>query len=134
VLSSDSSLNSGAADMSTAVTKFKSEGVTTLIPYMDFLSMIGFTNNAASEGYFPEILINGGAALDNNAVSATENQAVWSHAFGFTTQGLERRLEDTDCYRAYRSIDPSSEPSFAFCTFTYDSLYQLMTGMQQAGP
>src|SRR5438309_5197420 len=58
----------------------------------------------------------------------------WQHAFGVTALEMERPNNNTDCFRAYHSIDPGNDPNYVFCTYVYGSLFFLMSGIQQAGP
>ena len=124
----------GEASLGTAVARFKADGVTTIIPAVDYISSATFTNSANSSSWFPEWLTFGGGALDRNQLAQLQNQTEWAHAFGLTALDMERPNNNTDCYRAYHSVDPNNDPNFAFCTYVYPSLYGLISGIQLAGP
>jgi hypothetical protein len=47
---------------------------------------------------------------------------------------LPRRFEDSDCYRAYKSVDPAGVPDSNFCTLLWISIEHIINGIQQAGP
>jgi len=134
IVYSDLDTQSGEASLGQAVTKFKSDGVTSVLIDVDYISSAVFTNDSANEDWFPEFLDNGGGALDRNQLASLQNQTEWAHAFGITPGAMERPLEDTDCYRSYQSVDPANTPAFVFCDYDYDSLYMLMTAIQDAGP
>jgi len=134
IVYSDLDNSNGEASLAQAVTKFKQDGVTTVIPGVDYISSAVFTNQAANQAWFPEILVTDGGDLGRNQLASLQNQTEWAHAFGITDLDMERPLEDTDCYRAYQSVDPANSPAFVFCDYLYDSLYMLMTGIQNAGP
>ena len=134
IVYSDLDNQTGETSLAEAVTKFKEAGVTTVIPGVDYISSAVFTNAAAQDNWYPEFFVTGGGDLDRNQLGSLQNQTEWDHAFGFTDQEMERPLEDTDCYRAYQSVDPANTPAFEFCDYLYDSLYMLMTGIEDAGP
>ena len=124
----------GQARLAAAVAHFKTNGVTTIIPGMDWVSAALFTNAAEQGAWFPEWFTDGGGALDRNQLAQLQNQDEWQHAFGVTALDMERRNDSTDCYRAYKSVDPSNTPNYVFCTYVYASLFALVSGIQQAGP
>ena len=42
--------------------------------------------------------------------------------------------QDTDCYRAYKSIDPTTNPDVNFCRLHWIDLEHIANGIQEAGP
>src|SRR5204862_3343100 len=109
-------------------------GVTTVLPWMDAVTMIALTHQAESNGYFPEWIANGAGANTFNAVAELMNQHEWAHAFGLTPFEAERPNDFHDCYRAYRSIDPGGTPNYTICKGLFYHLLQLVNGIQMAGP
>ena len=130
----DTSDASGQAGLATALTRFKSEGITTVIPAMDAISQIALTNTASGNAYSPEWIVNGAGANTANAIAQLMNQQEWANAFGITPFEAERKDEYHDCYRAYRSIDPDSTPNYTVCKALFPSYLQIANAIQNAGP
>ena len=126
--------SNGEAALAQAATKFKADGVTTVIPDTDFLSADVFTSAAASNDWFPEWLVNGGGGEDRNGIAQGNNQQEWAHAFGYSIEEMERPVESSDCYRSYQMIDPSNTPDYNFCAYDYTTLYMAIAALQLAGP
>lgn len=126
--------NEGTAGVGSAIAKFITSGVTTILPWMDTVTMIAMTHQADSNGYFPEWIANGAGANTFNAIGQLMNQNQWAHAFGLTPFEAERPNDFHDCYRAYRSIDPGGTPNYTICKGLFYHLLQLANGIQMAGP
>ena len=130
----DTSSTEGQAALATVISRFKAEGVTTVIPGMDAISQITLTTAAESNAYFPEWIVSGAGANTANAIAQLMNQHQWAAAFGLTPFEAERRDELHDCWRAYRSIDPNNEPNYTVCKALFPSYLQLANAIQLAGP
>ncbi len=124
----------GQANLSTAMTRFRADGVTTIIPLNDYLTNAVATNAADGNGYAPEWFTVGYGAVDRNRLARVQNQKQWARAFGLTSLDMQLPLAETDCYRAYHSIDPAAEPNSTICEFAFPSLHMMVAGIQQAGP
>ena len=124
----------GTAGVGTAIARFASERVTTVLPYMDGTTQIALTNQAEANGYFPEWHVNGAGANTFNGIGQVMNQREWAHAFGLTPFESERPNDLHDCWRAYRSIDPANNPNYTVCKGLFFHLLQLVNGIQLAGP
>ncbi len=124
----------GQSEVTTAVTRMRSDGVTTIIQMNDFLSNSIATNVAQGIGYLPEWFTVGFGLTDRNNIARLQNQAQWAHSFGITALDAERPREQTDCYSAYRQVDTSTEPSAATCSYLFPVLQQMVAGIQEAGP
>lgn len=124
----------GTASLATTIGRFITEGVTTVVPYMDAVSQIALTNVAEGNAYFPEWVATGAGANTANAIGQLMNQREWKHAFGIQPYEAERANDFHDCYRAYRSIDPAGTPNYTVCKALYYSYLQMMNGIQLAGP
>jgi hypothetical protein len=124
----------GQAGLATVVSRFKIEGVTSVIPNMDAVSQVAMTNIATSNGYFPEWITTGAGANTANAIGQLMDQRQWAHAFGIQPYEAERANDLHDCYRAYRTIDPAGTPNYTGCKAFFYSYLQLMNGIQAAGP
>jgi hypothetical protein len=124
----------GTAGLATAMSRFITNNVTTVVPAMDAISQIALTNVAESNGYFPEWIANGSGANTFNSIGQLMNQRQWAHAFGIQPIEAERANDLHDCYRAYRSIDPAGTPNYTVCKALYYSYLQMTNAIQLAGP
>ena len=124
----------GQNRLSQAAVRMKAEGVTTVVLFNDFTTNIAVSNSADRAGYYPEWLTNGFGAIDRNQLARLQNANQWRHAFGFTGLDMERPNEATDCWKAYKVIDPANTPNAAICTYVWPSLLQIVGGVQLAGP
>ncbi|GAC1593724.1 MAG: hypothetical protein NVS3B21_15040 [Acidimicrobiales bacterium] len=76
---------SKAGEQSTSmIAKMKSAGVTTVIPAVDPLYPIFFTQEATKQNYFPEWFDTGTALTDTTFFGRTYDKAQWQHAFGIS--------------------------------------------------
>ena len=124
----------GATALAQVITKMQVRGITTIIPFNDWITNIGLTGAADQAKYYPEWFINGFGAIDRNGLARLQNTNEWRHAFGFTSLEMERRTSNTECFRAYKSIEPTSEPEADICAYVYPSMASIAAGIQQAGP
>lgn len=127
-------LGSDQQGYATAIARMRAAGVNNAIIVADFVSAAAITNIADSQGYSPEWFMPGTGALDFNQLGHLMNQNQWAHAFGFATTEMTRPFEQTDCYRAFKSIEPDTEPHYATCQYLFQSMHMLMAGIQNAGP
>ncbi len=124
----------GQSNLYTAMAKFRTEGVTTIVPLNDYLTNVLATNIAEGNTYLPEWFTVGYGAIDRNSLARLQNQEQWTRAFGLTALDMQLPFAETDCYRAYRSIDPAGEPREPICEFVYPGLQMTVAAIQQAGP
>jgi hypothetical protein len=78
---------------SSAIAKFKSAGVTTVMFSADPISPRDFTREATAQGYYPEWVHIGSVLADTNIFARTYDQEQWANAFGITT--LAARVDPT---------------------------------------
>ncbi len=71
-----------------AIAKFKSAGVTSILFSSDPIGMRDFTREATAQGYFPEWVHIGSILADTTAFARTYDQEQWANAFGITTLGV----------------------------------------------
>ena len=126
----------GQATLATVAVKFRNEGVTTVIagPASDSISFSQFTNAAASQNYYPEWYVCDCGDLDWNSAGRLLNQNEWAHAFGVSGFSPELPNANTECYRAYHTIDPAHDPDYTNCHSQWVDLMMIMSGIQMAGP
>lgn len=123
----------GQAQISTAITKLKAAGVTTVLYAGEIFTMGAFSNAAESHGYHPEWFLPGFGLTDDNLFARTTNQAQWRHAFGISALEVPRPPEAQDWYRAYKEIDPAGTPH-ALGEDNFYEFLQIANGVQGAGP
>ena len=124
----------GTAGYASAVTQLRAANVSTIVCFCDYFFAPGFMSGASSQSYFPEWFVPGIGNLDQNAKAKSYPPEQWSHAFGFSYQELPRPDPETDWYRAYRQIDPSSSPNRDVGENQFLTLAAVVAGIQMAGP
>lgn len=123
-----------ADEVATAIAKLKVEGVTTVVLDMDFGDYV-LTLNAASAGnYYPEWLIFSPYGMDINIIGNLLPADQMPQVFGLSGWEWPRPNEQTECFRAYRIIDPGAAPDAATCGDLFPFIIQIMNGVQGAGP
>src|SRR5207244_3315277 len=121
----------GQSDTATAITKLRAAGVTTVIPVADFVNTSLLTQAADAQDYGPGWFVAGASSLDDNAIAHTMNQHQWAHAFGFSATEMTRPYDQSDCYRASKSVEPDGgPPDFIMCTYEWPALQQFFNGLQ----
>jgi hypothetical protein len=125
--------NSEPAATAAAVARFRSEGVTTVLLNTGNANSIELMA-AAGPSYTPEWVVMGNQGLDLN-VSAQllpPDQAL--HVFGISGWELPHKPAETECARAYHSIDPDNDPNDTTCLVFWHPMNMLLAGIQLAGP
>lgn len=120
----------------TAVLKFKSENVTTLINACDTLSTRFLTEAADRQGWGPEWFIIGVATQDTDgAARSFANRIVDGHLFGMSQLGATKLIEGKagEAYRSWKTAFPKEEPPAGFGAVYYRVLALHMM-LQAAGP
>jgi hypothetical protein len=124
----------GESQLASAAAQMKQNGDTTITPGVDWVSLATLTNAAANIAYFPEWYIGDGGGLSRNQLGQLQNQAEWQGAFGLTAEEPERPENQSECWRAYHSIDPANNPNDVICRYQWHEIIQYIAGIQQAGP
>jgi hypothetical protein len=90
--------------------------------------------SADTNAYFPEwVLLNSnGADFNNSARVFSPTQS--AHMFGMSGWEMPRPFADTDCYKAYKAIDPANTPDQTACALLYPSLEHVLNGISLSGP
>lgn len=117
-----------------AMAKFQQDGITTILWPAGFETK--FSQAAQQEGYYPEWILGDDALQAANSDAQFQNQQEWAHAWIMTSQTYYPVLQDQICYREYRTVDQtSSDENVAnYACPLYNSIRQLFTGIQVAGP
>jgi hypothetical protein len=119
---------------STAVLKMINAGVTTVLMWSDTVPWNVVMSNAQAAGYFPEWVAINSNGLDFNTSGSTEPPLEMAHLFGMSGWEMPRPFSSTDCYKAYKAMDPANAPDATSCALIYVSLEHVMNGIQLAGP
>ena len=124
-----------ASEWSTVVTRFKADGITTIVMGIDYVFGGQMANQASAQGYYPEWHVCGCFAWDTNiAMHYFVNSAQWRNAFGITAREVPMPLPETDWYRAYRAVENNGEPDSTVGMVVFNALVNLANGIQMAGP
>jgi hypothetical protein len=124
-----------AQTWSSIVTRFKLDGITTILFTIDYVFGGQIANAATAQNYYPEWIVCGCFAWDTNiAMHFFVNSGQWRNAFGITAREVPRVPEETDWYRAYRSVESNGEPDPTVGGLLFHSLVHLANGFQMAGP
>ncbi len=129
-------LNGGndSAGASAAVAQMQASGVTTVVVTTNVFNILYLMVAADSVGWQPEWIIINAYGLDFNTVGTLlpANQA--SHMFGLSAWEVPRRFEETECYQAYKEIDPDNEPDSTSCGLFWHPMVLIFDAIQEAGP
>lgn len=124
-------------DVTAMITKFKSEGCTTLVPLVDPIMPILITREATNQQYFPEWFIVGTGLSDTTTIARFYDQQQWSHAFGISPLWVTWDVvENSAGYNEYHHMRPDDDKGDEGVLINvYRSLFQsLWTGIHMAGP
>ncbi|HUR48968.1 MAG TPA: hypothetical protein VMY88_05485 [Acidimicrobiales bacterium] len=125
---------SGGEEAMNAASQFKASEITTII-WPGGLNDT-FTVAASSVRYFPEIVLAGDGASDSSPGGTVQSQDVWANAIAATGYVRADVPGERPCYQAAKEADPEvgdREVQLNGCGI-YDSMLQLFTGIQVAGP
>lgn len=122
------------AEIASAIARFRSEGVTTVVNYTTLLTFLPMQQAADASGYFPEWMLSGEYGLDFNDIGRLLPQGQMLHAFGLSGWEVPLPFAETECYRAYKSMDPDAEPDESVCRIFFHQVMQVVNGLQNAGP
>ena len=117
-----------------AVTKFKQDGVTTVIWPGGEES--NFTNQADDNNYRPEFFVLGDGVTDGFFSSGFQAANVYDKARMITIQTLVTDIRQEPCYQAFYEADPDGYDVTArgIACPIYPLIRQLFIGIQVAGP
>ncbi|MEY2426031.1 MAG: hypothetical protein QOI61_1603, partial [Actinomycetota bacterium] len=129
-LTTDQDASAAAA----AVTRLRQNGVTTVVYETVLTNTLLLMNAADAQGWQPEWVQFSANGLDfnNNPRLFPPNQR--AHTFGLSAWEVPRPNAQQECYQAYRSIDPTTEPDASVCKLYWHEILMLMNGIQEAGP
>lgn len=123
-----------AQEAAQAITDMKSKNVTTVIFACDIVGVLEFMTPADNAQYYPEWVNFGSYGIDFNLIGDTLPPKESQHLFGMSGWELPRPNTQTECFQAYRSIDPNNDPDGNFCTVFFYEVQQMFAAIQLAGP
>jgi hypothetical protein len=126
-------LGTESQQASNLVTKLRQGGYTTIICGCDPIFPVYLSGQEASQSYLPEFIEIGAALVDQDYVAQLYNQQAFAHAIGISPNEPTLPYTQTIGYQAYKTVDPSSEPSF-FVNIIYLQMDMMAIGLQMAGP
>lgn len=116
-----------------AVAQMRQAGVTTVVLNIGVVNAVYAMSAADSLGWQPEWVIFSNFGMDFNIIGNLLPKNQSQHLFGFSGWEIPRPAPQTECYQAYRSIDPASAPDASTCGNFWHPMVLLMSGIQEAG-
>lgn len=124
----------GPADATNMMAKFKSDGVTTVIPVLDPIDPIFLTDAATHQAYSPEWFNSGSAGTDLSHFERLYDQTQWGHSFGIGFAPDQVSANLSDAYHMYNWEYGSGPPDAGTYQDNYPFFLWLFTALQLAGP
>lgn len=118
----------------TAMQKFQSEGITTILWAGGQETY--FSKSAGSLNYFPEWVIAGDRVMDGFFNASQQDQNVWNHAWVVTNVACHGAFDSEPWVRAFREASGPDFPrrDISYAQPAYLDLFQLFRAIQVAGP
>jgi len=126
-------LGTESQQASNIIAQLKADKITTVLCGCDPIFPVYLSGQGAQQSYFPEFIITGTALTDADYVGQLYNPQFQAHSFGISPNNPEVPYDQTIGYAAYKTVDPSTEPSF-FVDLIYAQMDELAIGLQMAGP
>ena len=123
-----------ADQVASAVAQLRGDGVTTVVFNAGLVAAVEFFSSADSNHYEPEWVFINNYGMDFNDAARLTSQTQMRHVFGMSGWELPQPFKDQDCYRAYKSVDPTTAPDANFCRLHWIDLEHIANGIQEAGP
>lgn len=124
----------GPGEVATAMAQMRSKGITTIVLASELITAIVAMQQADQSAYEPEWVQFGTYGLDLNNIAPLMSPTQTDQLFGLSGWEIPRPVAETECVRAYRTIDPNNNPDGGFCIIFWWALEQTMAGIQEAGP
>jgi hypothetical protein len=120
--------------MSSMMAQIRSSGVTTIVGSTGLSDGAVLMGAAQAANFNPEWVFLNSYGIDFNDSARLLPAGQIEHYFGMSGWELPQPEEDTDCFRAYKSVDPAGTPDSNFCRLLYISIEHVVNGIQEAGP
>ena len=127
--------NTAQQDSQTIMSKFASEGITSVIFVGDPIYPTFYTQAATNQGYHPEWIITGSALTDETFFARIYDQTQWQHAFGMALLGARAPKEVGEAYRLYGwQFNGAVPAASAEAGIIYPTVFLTFVGIHLAGP
>jgi hypothetical protein len=123
-----------ASEVASVVAQLRANDITTVVPEVGLIGMIELFSTSDSNRYEPEWVFVNNYGMDLQDGARLTGSQQMNHVFGLSGWELPQPFQDQDCYRAYKSIDPNTEPDETFCKLHWIDLEHIANGIQEAGP
>ncbi len=123
-----------AEQATTAISRLKESGVTTVFIGGDPIAPKTFTEVATQQDYFPEWVLNGAALQDTTAFGRTYDQEQWSHAFGLSALAarvVNGKGSSENLYQWWAGEYPPADDTVGVL---FPNPGMFFAGLQAAGP
>lgn len=117
-----------------AIARFKSAGVTSIIFAGDPIAPGTFTVEATNQDYFPEWIITGSALVDTTAAARSFDQEQWSHAFGISPLAARIDPEIQGSYFLYEWYTGEESPASGTAGVILPLPQVFFSALQGVGP
>ena len=119
---------------STAVAQMRQNKVTTVLLGTQLEDTLYLMSAASAVGWQPEWVLVNAYGLDFNLIGTVLPNDEASHLFGLSAWEVPQRFEQTECYQAYKEMDPDNDPDASDCQLFWHTMLMLVDGIQEAGP
>lgn len=127
-------LNTVQESARTMIAKMKAADVTTVIFAGDPFTPIYLTAEATAQNWFPEWIPSGLVLDDTNFFARQYDPEQWAHAFGAVVGPARVPQDQSDGYALYEWAYGEPPPAEAIAVLIEPAVFQIMTGIQLAGP
>ncbi len=117
-----------------AISKLKAAGVTSVIIQADPVAPANFTQEATTQEYFPEWIVIGGTLVDTTVFGRVFDQAQWTHAFGITAGAVATAPELDPGFFLYEWFKGEEPPAAETAPILYPTPSLFFSILQSAGP
>jgi hypothetical protein len=117
-----------------AVTRMKEAGVTTVLVDTDPLTLPAITEEATKQRWYPEWVLIAPLLADTNAFGRQMDPEQWEHAFGFSFLPPATDPEANPAYRLYEWYHGEPPPAPESLLLTYPQIALFFIGLEFAGP
>ncbi len=125
--------STAAQQATTDTSKYKADGVTTVLWMSDPIAPAYGTKAQAAQAWHPEQVLAGGGLLDYDALAQTYDQSEWAHAFGPSDLMATMPIAEQDAARMWRAEGRSGNPDVNSNLLSM-YLLTLTEGIVAAGP
>lgn len=130
-----SDTTTAASQSTSAIAKFKQNGITSILWFSDPVAPVYFTEQSTQQNYFPEHVLVGSGLLDYDPIAQLYDERQWSHAFGPSDISDWPGLAKTDAAIVWREGGgKEGEVPYTGVNLAWGYLAIVAAGAQQAGP